>query len=238
MWERVADLMNSAGDGALKSGPEWSKYWVDLKAKLKRKNRLIRDARSETGGGPSTADEFTDIELKLLYLLGSDYGQGLPGVQVLPVIEELEHRNIASQSSTEDTIYLDVNFDDIEYNAETIEPITIREVVSPLAPIVTVPGPSSTPGPASTPASVVVPSHIESLELTESIPSRPAAATDPIRLRRRRRQRGITAAEARQRLVVASETRAQAELTNSENISRALNILSEMMETLKRIERK
>ncbi|KAL4721243.1 hypothetical protein ACJJTC_011698 [Scirpophaga incertulas] len=177
-------LMNSAGDGALKSGPEWSKYWVDLKAKLKRKNRLIRDARSETGGGPSTADEFTDIELKLLYLLGSDYGQGLPGVQVLPVIEE--------------------------YNAETIEPITIREVVSPLAPIVTVPGPSSTPGPASTPASVVVPSHIESLELTESIPSRPAAATDPIRLRRRRRQRGITAAEARQRLVVASETRAQA----------------------------
>lgn len=64
-------------------------YWVDLKAKLKRKNRVISDSRQRTGGGPSIDIELSEIDKKFLSILGQDYGFGLAGVQVDPLVSNV-----------------------------------------------------------------------------------------------------------------------------------------------------
>lgn len=44
---------------------------------------------SRTGGGPSTEQDLSEIELKFLQILGEDFGSGLPGVQVQPFVVEV-----------------------------------------------------------------------------------------------------------------------------------------------------
>lgn len=53
--------------------------------------------------------------------------------------------------------------------------------------------------------------------------------------RRRQQRHRISAAEARQRLVNVSETRAQAEITNSRTILRGVHVLDEMVTVLRNI---
>ncbi|XP_052757809.1 uncharacterized protein LOC113521440 [Galleria mellonella] len=125
MWLRVASVLNSVGEGAVKSGPEWSKYWlVDLKAKIKRKNRLRRDASSQTGGGPSIYEELSEMDIKFLSILGADYGSGLPGVQMQPIlIEEPQpaaynpSQHSTSEGRSEEAVWLNV---DLEGNSDDL----------------------------------------------------------------------------------------------------------------------
>ncbi|KAL4719801.1 hypothetical protein ACJJTC_004014 [Scirpophaga incertulas] len=212
MWDRVAAILNSIGEGATKTGAEWSKYWVDFKAKLKRKNRLNTDARNATGGGPSTEQPLTEIERKFLSILGEDYGSGLPGVQVRPAVteeiqssHETDRLSQPSTSTDGNPVYLDISFDD------SSQPINHH----------------LQPGP---PASAV------------NAPSQAGAAAGNIisiqQRRRQRRQSRITVGEARERIVSASERRAEAEAANSASLQQALTILNEMVAVLRRIERK
>ncbi|RVE41270.1 hypothetical protein evm_014082 [Chilo suppressalis] len=240
MWDRVASILNSIGEGATKTGTEWSKYWVDLKAKLKRKNRLNRDARSGTGGGPSTEQPLTEMDLKFLSILGEDYGSGLPGVQVIPVIaEEIQPWQPAdsqpSTSTDENPVYLDVNFDDSnnQHQSSSLvgDPVLILEQeVLNTEPQIESPSPAVAP---STPVPPVSPANV---------PPRPgtaAGSSATIQQRRRQlRQKRMTAGEARERLVSAAETRAQSEAANSASLQQALTLLNELVAVLRRIERK
>lgn len=56
--------------------------------------------------------------------------------------------------------------------------------------------------------------------------------------RRRRRRPALSAADAREQLVSASQTRAQAELANSRSLERAVSIFGEMLSIMRRIEAK
>ncbi|XP_041969147.1 uncharacterized protein LOC121725991 [Aricia agestis] len=81
-WQEIANILNAQGDGAHKDWKSWSKYWIDYKAKLKRRVAALRLCQNRTGGGPSTEQPLSDIENKFLQILGEDYGQGLSGVRV------------------------------------------------------------------------------------------------------------------------------------------------------------
>ncbi|KOB68755.1 Uncharacterized protein OBRU01_10513 [Operophtera brumata] len=84
MWEEVALTLNSQGDGAVKDGKGWSKYWNDYKSKLKKLAAAQRSSNEQTGGGPSTVKPLEDIEKKFLQILGENFGFGLPGARVEP----------------------------------------------------------------------------------------------------------------------------------------------------------
>ncbi|KAL4721532.1 hypothetical protein ACJJTC_008309 [Scirpophaga incertulas] len=228
MWDRVAAILNSIGEGVTKTGAEWSKYWVDFKAKLKRKNRLNTHARNATGGGPSTEQPLTEIERKFLSILGEDYGSGLPGVQVRPAVtEEIQSRHETDRLSQPSTstdgnpVYLDISFDDSDHQYQSPNIIETIEEPTNQPPSPTTPGP---------PASAV------------NAPSQAGAAAGNIisiqQRRRQRRQSRITVGEARERIVSASERRAEAEAANSASLQQALTILNEMVAVLRRIERK
>ncbi|KAJ8714151.1 hypothetical protein PYW08_007771 [Mythimna loreyi] len=84
MWVSISETLNSFGEGATKDWKGWSNYWVDYKAKLKRRVAALRTSQNRTGGGPAEVQPLNDIEKKFLSLLGEGFGSGLPNTQVDP----------------------------------------------------------------------------------------------------------------------------------------------------------
>ncbi|KAF9422082.1 hypothetical protein HW555_002103 [Spodoptera exigua] len=84
MWLSISETLNSLGEGATKDWKGWSNYWVDYKAKLKRKVAALRTSQNRTGGGPADVNPLSDVEKKFLSLLGEGFGSGLPNTQVGP----------------------------------------------------------------------------------------------------------------------------------------------------------
>ncbi|CAH2210225.1 jg21810 [Pararge aegeria aegeria] len=74
-WKVLAEILNFQGDGAHKDWKGWSKYWVDYKAKLKKRISVLRFAQARNGAGQSSEPPLSDIENKFLQILGEDYGQ-------------------------------------------------------------------------------------------------------------------------------------------------------------------
>ncbi|KAL4720415.1 hypothetical protein ACJJTC_002351 [Scirpophaga incertulas] len=179
-----------------------------------------------TGGGPSTEQPLTEIERNFLSILGEDYGSGLPGVQVRPAVtEEIQSRHETDRLSQPSTstdgnpVYLDISFDDSDHQYQSPNIIETIEEPTNQPPSPTTPGP---------PASAV------------NAPSQTGAAAGNIisiqQRRRQRRQSRITVGEARERIVSASERRAEAEAANSASLQQALTISNEMVAVLRRIE--
>lgn len=74
-----------------------------------------------------------------------------------------------------------------------------------------------------------------------NLPPLPGTHTTPVQEQRRRRRRQLrcprlTAQDARQQLVAATQSRAQAELANSRSIARAVDLLGNVVSVLTRIE--
>ncbi|KAH9632872.1 hypothetical protein HF086_002694 [Spodoptera exigua] len=84
MWLSISETLNSLGEGATKDWKGWSNYWVDYKAKLKRRVAALRTSQNRTGGGPADVNPLSDVEKKFLSLLGEGFGSGLPNTQVDP----------------------------------------------------------------------------------------------------------------------------------------------------------
>ncbi|KAL4719240.1 hypothetical protein ACJJTC_014299 [Scirpophaga incertulas] len=124
-------------NGATKTGAEWSKYWVDFKAKLKRKNRLNTDARNATGGGPSTEQPLTEIERKFLSILGRTTDQVSQVSKLGPAVtEEIQSRHETDRLSQPSTatdgnpVYLDISFDDSDHQYQS--PNIIETIEEPI----------------------------------------------------------------------------------------------------------
>ncbi|XP_063830370.1 uncharacterized protein LOC135079689 isoform X1 [Ostrinia nubilalis] len=100
MWTTVSQTLNSLGEGATKDWKSWSNYWVDYKAKLKRRVASIRAAQNRTGGGPSEAIPLNDLEKKFLSLLGEGFGSGIPNTQVDPFPIQTQSEHTAPEAGT------------------------------------------------------------------------------------------------------------------------------------------
>ncbi|RVE44230.1 hypothetical protein evm_011129 [Chilo suppressalis] len=70
-WEGITFKLNSMG-GTIKNSKKWIKYWSDKKSSVKKKVALRNAARRRTGGGIENVPEITEIEERILILMGGD----------------------------------------------------------------------------------------------------------------------------------------------------------------------
>ncbi|XP_072946856.1 uncharacterized protein [Epargyreus clarus] len=99
-WKEVAELLNSERHGANKDWRGWSKYWVDYKAKLKKRSSVLRSQSWDEG---STEPPLSEIESKFLQVVGEDFGQG-PASRVEPFPEPSASSSSAQYSPRPDDI--------------------------------------------------------------------------------------------------------------------------------------
>ncbi|KAM3961998.1 uncharacterized protein ACR2FA_003889 [Aphomia sociella] len=69
-WNKIARKLNALGSGSTKNGQRWRRYWADLKHKAKYRAAAKRQNNTGTGGTPSTRGELTEVEQKILSIIG------------------------------------------------------------------------------------------------------------------------------------------------------------------------
>ncbi|XP_047033905.1 uncharacterized protein LOC124640263 isoform X2 [Helicoverpa zea] len=76
-WEELAQLLNSDGSGDSKTVDKWKKVWSDYKNNTKKKAARLHRAASGTGGGPAMHIKLSDLELRVLNMIGAQVATGL-----------------------------------------------------------------------------------------------------------------------------------------------------------------
>ncbi|XP_036336280.1 uncharacterized protein LOC118746544 [Rhagoletis pomonella] len=74
-WEELAMLLNSS-NGAEKSAAQWQVVWRDLKSRTSVKARERRKQMAATGNAPMLTAPLSDLDQKVLSLLGTEYVEG------------------------------------------------------------------------------------------------------------------------------------------------------------------
>ncbi|KAF5269895.1 hypothetical protein FQR65_LT05694 [Abscondita terminalis] len=75
LWQELAQQLNAVGMGE-RTVEKWQKTWADFKSNLKKKAAEINRLRAQTGGGPPTEKILSDLEQRLLSLLGESFYAG------------------------------------------------------------------------------------------------------------------------------------------------------------------
>ncbi|CAG4947575.1 unnamed protein product [Colias eurytheme] len=119
--------------GASKSGYRWKRYWADLKHKVKARASAQRRAASGTGGGPACKDDLSEIDKKVLAIIGEGaaYGDTQHRVPAFPI----------PTPSTSSAIYEDIATECVEITIESSPPppaserlIDIGQTTTPISP--------------------------------------------------------------------------------------------------------
>lgn len=75
LWNELTLQLNSLGLGE-KTTEKWQKTWSDFKCGLKKKAAEISRMQRITGGGPPFEKKLTEVEMKLLAILGETFYKG------------------------------------------------------------------------------------------------------------------------------------------------------------------
>ena len=78
IWDRIAKKVNSNNITVQRTGDELKRKWTDWSSATKTKNARRKVARRKTGGGPAVPDT-TDLEVKVLSVIGQDSVEGFEG---------------------------------------------------------------------------------------------------------------------------------------------------------------
>ncbi|KAJ8728821.1 hypothetical protein PYW07_006517 [Mythimna separata] len=89
-WNDLARKLNGFGSGSSKTGDRWKKYWADLKHKSKSRLAKRRQDALGTGGGPSTQEDLSEVDKKVLAIIGDQavYGDSQHRVPVFNIQSE------------------------------------------------------------------------------------------------------------------------------------------------------
>ncbi|XP_012154660.2 uncharacterized protein LOC105664529 [Ceratitis capitata] len=91
-WSELASTLNCLG-GAVKSVEQWHTVWRDLKSRTSIKVRDRKRKRAMTGNNPINEEPLTELERRVIALIGNDYVQGHENVpETMPIEEELQLR--------------------------------------------------------------------------------------------------------------------------------------------------
>ncbi|KYN22231.1 hypothetical protein ALC57_05378 [Trachymyrmex cornetzi] len=123
LWQTVTTQLNALGLGE-KTATKWKESVIDWKCKTKKKASELRLHMGKTGGGGVSTKKLSDIEERLLSIIGMTAIEGDIGLEEvgLPMHNE-EHINIL----TADIEYV-INALPIEYNESisiTVTPIIV-----------------------------------------------------------------------------------------------------------------
>ncbi|CAD6999378.1 unnamed protein product [Ceratitis capitata] len=91
-WSELASTLNCLG-GAVKNVEQWRTVWRDLKSRTSIKVRDRKRKRAMTGNNPINEEPLTELERRVIALIGNDYVQGHENVpETVPIEEELQLR--------------------------------------------------------------------------------------------------------------------------------------------------
>ncbi|CAG4958815.1 unnamed protein product [Colias eurytheme] len=71
-------MLNSDGTGDSRTEEKWRKVWSDFKNNVKKKWAKINRSAQGTGGGPAIQLTLTDLENRVLNLIGVQAATGMP----------------------------------------------------------------------------------------------------------------------------------------------------------------
>ncbi|XP_028172889.1 uncharacterized protein LOC114361874 [Ostrinia furnacalis] len=114
-WEDLTLLLNSDGVGDSKTTEKWKKVWCDLKNNTKRKAARLHRAATGTGGGPAVFAKLTDLELRVLNLIGVQVATGLAIEEAGLTHSAIERRanfRITAESNFISTAYIQPNWNE------------------------------------------------------------------------------------------------------------------------------
>ena len=78
IWDRIAKKLNSNNITVQRTGEELKRKWTDWASSTKTKNARRKVTRRTTGRGPAVPDP-TDLESKVLLVIGQDSVEGFDG---------------------------------------------------------------------------------------------------------------------------------------------------------------
>ncbi|KAJ8710252.1 hypothetical protein PYW07_009618 [Mythimna separata] len=76
-WKDLTNKLNSEGTGESRSEEKWRKVWSDYKNNCKKKCAKINRAVNGTGGGPALQLTLTDLENRVMQLIGVQAATGM-----------------------------------------------------------------------------------------------------------------------------------------------------------------
>ncbi|KAL4719625.1 hypothetical protein ACJJTC_014712 [Scirpophaga incertulas] len=76
-WEQLKELLNSDGSGDSKATEKWKKVWSDFKNNTKKKAARLHREAHRTGGGPANFAKLSNLEERVLNLIGISNATGL-----------------------------------------------------------------------------------------------------------------------------------------------------------------
>ncbi|XP_050503602.1 uncharacterized protein LOC126882661 isoform X2 [Diabrotica virgifera virgifera] len=123
MWEVLSTQLNSIS-GPKKTSQKWQRVWIDLKNKVKKKASTIKSSLAQTGGGPPLKVVLTDVELKIVSIMGDAAVYGMESSHTDPPDSEdvnqppeklLVHRASTSTTTTDLSELEDVGFEEHSY---------------------------------------------------------------------------------------------------------------------------
>ncbi|KAL0868278.1 hypothetical protein ABMA27_007808 [Loxostege sticticalis] len=106
LWAELTDQLKSLG-GAVKTTKQWQKVWADRKYLSKKAAAACRRAQTGTGGGPSTQPPLSEIEQKVVAIMGEGFGLPQTSATIPPfpnndqLLNEEFKENIASNGQDE-----------------------------------------------------------------------------------------------------------------------------------------
>ncbi|XP_017485481.1 PREDICTED: uncharacterized protein LOC108374036 isoform X2 [Rhagoletis zephyria] len=88
-WTDLASMLNSLG-GSVKNIDQWRTVWRDLKSRASIKVRDRKRKQAMTGNNPINEEPPTELERRVIALVGSDYVQGHETVAESVPVEEAQ----------------------------------------------------------------------------------------------------------------------------------------------------
>ncbi|XP_026324653.1 uncharacterized protein LOC113233688 [Hyposmocoma kahamanoa] len=110
LWEELCNTLNSVG-GCTKTVKQWQKVWFDRKHLTKKAAAESLKSASTTGGCPSTAPHLSEWELKVLAILGDEFGEHQAEARV-PAFRKTDEPMPSISSQASDPLYLKTEYDE------------------------------------------------------------------------------------------------------------------------------
>ncbi|CAG4938799.1 unnamed protein product [Parnassius apollo] len=90
-WREVADELNQLPNGYVKTPEQWITVWRDFKSRACTKAAKLRRERMRTGNQGITTAPLTEVEKKIVSLIGVEYTFGSDCPDSMPEEETLQH---------------------------------------------------------------------------------------------------------------------------------------------------
>ncbi|CAG4938749.1 unnamed protein product [Parnassius apollo] len=90
-WREVADELNQLPNGSVKTPEQWITVWRDFRSQACTKAAKLRRERMRTGNQGITTAPLTEVEKKIVSLIGVEYTFGSDCPDSMPEEETLQH---------------------------------------------------------------------------------------------------------------------------------------------------